>query len=255
LSSLAIRAGIAAGFGFMICEPPASAQTSVPIAVPFVGCAADGQVGPIAAPTTIGATPTVPASTGARLAYYASTDLAVLAPRGWHCFALYGSNGSKLLVTPEPHDASNLLRPKARLTGPAIELSRIMGGTSGRFTVAKIAARLFPVAGPFIRQVIDEGLVPKEEFRLGPYPNDTLAYQSDTEVEFLTPGNSEGMGTSGMLVMNDQPISGVAILLPEDDMDLVVLDIRLPPEMRDLSTTIATTVHANRGTPIFDRPR
>jgi hypothetical protein len=63
------------------------------------------------------------------------------------------------------------------------------------------------------------------------------------------------MGTSGMLVMNDQPISGVAILLPEDDMDLVMLDIRLPPEMRDLSTTIATTVRANRGTPIFDRPR
>jgi hypothetical protein len=121
--------------------------------------------------------------------------------------------------------------------------------------VAKIAARLFPVARPFIRQVIDEGLVPKEEFRLGPYPNDTLAYRSDTEVEFLTPGNSEGMGTSGMFAMNEQPISGVVILLPEYDMDVVVLDIRLPPEMRGLSTTIVATVKANQGTPIFDRPR
>jgi hypothetical protein len=184
---------------------------------------------------------------GGRLAYYASTHLGVLAPRGWRCFVLYGSSGSVLLVTPEFHDANDLFRSETKLTGPAVELSRIMGGTSGRFEVAEIVARLFPVARPFVQQVIDEGLVPKERFPFGPYPNDTLIRRSDTEVEFVTLGDSEGLGTSARVAKNGQPIGGVAILLPAEDMDLVKLSIRLPPEMRDLSPAIITTVEGNKG--------
>ncbi len=198
----------------------------------------------------------IPASAGARLAYYASTDLGVLAPRGWHCFALYGSDGATLVVTPELHDATDLVRPETKLTGPAIVLSRMLGGTSGRFEVARVAARLFPVARPFVQHVIDEGFVPKEEIHFGPYPNDMLTRRSDTEVEFVTPGNSDGIGTHNYIVAkNGQPISGVAILLPEDDTDLVKLDIRLPLEMRDLSTAIMTTVEDNKGNPTLDRQR
>ena len=130
-----------------------------------------------------------------------------------------------------------------------------MGGTSGRFGVAKIAARLFPIAKPFVQQIIDEGLIPKEEFPFGSYPSDALTRRSDTEVEFVTPGNSEGIGTYSRVAINGQPISGVAIWLPDDDMDLVVLDIRLPPEMHDVSTAIIATVEVNHGAPTPRRPR
>jgi hypothetical protein len=210
-------------------------------------------VGPIAAPIAVGAAPTIAAPAAAQLAYYASTHLAVLAPRGWHCFELYGSTGSTLLVTPEPHDATDLLGSNAKVTGPGIQLSRRSGDTSGRFEVAKIAARLFPAAKAFVQQVIDEGLEPAEEFRFGAYPNDVLTRRGVTEVEFLTPGNSEGMGTYSGFTKNSQPISGVAILLPRDGMDLVKLDIRLPPQVRGLTTTITGTVESDKGIPALDK--
>jgi hypothetical protein len=146
------------------------------------------------------------------------------------------------LVTPERHAADDLLHQGTKLTGPTVELSRIEGGTSGRFAVAKIAARIFPAAKAFVQQVIDEGIIPKEEFISGPYPDDRLVRRSDTEVEFATPGGREGMGTGGKLTKNDQLISGVAILLPSEDMGLVMLRVRLPPEMRSLSPTIVMTV-------------
>lgn len=222
-----------------------SAQTSSSTPVPFVGCAADGQMGPVAAPNLRHSTPTVPASVAPQLAYYASTHLGVLAPRGWHCFALYGSSGSTLVVTPEPHDATDLFRSETKLTGPAIELSRILGGTSGRFEVAKISARLFPIAKSFVQQVIDEGIIPKGQFPSGPYPDDTLDRRSDTEVEFVTPADSEGLGTHNRISKNGQAIRGVAILLPEDDMDLVMLSVRLPSKMQNLASTILRAAEAN----------
>jgi hypothetical protein len=212
--------------------------------VQFVGCAADGQTGPVAAPSVSNLTPTVPALVASQLAYYASTDLGVFGPRGWHCFGLYGSNGSILIVTPEPHDATDLLRTETNLTGPAIQLSRSIGGTSGRFEVARISARVFPVAKSLVRRVIDEGLIPKGEFPSGPYPNDTLNRRSDTVVEFVTPAYSEGLGTNSRISKNGQAISGVAILVPED-MDLVMLSVRLPSKMQNLVSTIVRAVEAN----------
>src|SRR5579864_2187946 len=71
--------------------------------VPFVGCPSDGQLGPGEAPRgensqVVAISPEI----ARRLAYYkADHGSGILAPRGWHCFGTYGSNGSNLYVTPE----------------------------------------------------------------------------------------------------------------------------------------------------------
>jgi hypothetical protein len=231
----------------MICQSPATAQSSASIAVPSVGCAADGQQGPVPAPAISGTTRVLPASVAARLAYYGSEDMGVLAPRGWHCVVLSGSSGATLLVTPERFDASALLRRETTLTGPAIQLSLVIGGTSGRFGVAEVCALLFPTARSFVLGVIAEGLVSKDEFRFRPYRSDVLTRRSDTVVEYVTPANHHGVGTHSRMVRSNLPISGVAVLLPGEDMDLVKLDVRLPPEMRDMSSTIIRMLELDDG--------
>ena len=203
--------------------------------VPFVGCASDGQIGPQPAPTN-GRTPAVPPSLAGRLAYYSSGSLGVLAPRGWHCFGLYGSNGSLLIVTPERHDAADLLTPSSTLAGAAIQLSLSSGETSRRFEVAEVAARLFPAKKEFVARVIGEGIEPASAFPEGPYPGDILHRRSDTEVEFETPAESEGMGTRSRLVKNGDPIRGLAIVTNEND--LVLLDVRVERGLRRLAPTI-----------------
>lgn len=224
-----------------------SALSKTPTAgsAPFIGCAGNGMSGPVRAPSAVGAIPSIPASAGNRLAYYSSENLAVLAPRGWHCFMLYGSDGSVLVVAPELKDAAS----SAGLRGPAVVLSRISGGTSGRFIVAKIAARLFPAAKPFVQSVIDEEIEPAEDFPFSPYPNDKIVRRDDTMVEFITPANCDGAGTAIRFVKNDEPISGVAILLPNQDMDLVDLAIRLPDGFDDLLPSIVTAVERTHGRP------
>ena len=239
-------AGIVAILGFVQAGCTEAAQTEPTVAVPFVGCPADGQGGPIAAPET-GQTPVVSASVAARLAYYASEHLGVLAPKGWHCFSLYGSNGNTVFVTPEPHDPTGALHARSGFTGPAVQLSLICGETSGRFEVAQIAARIFPIAKPFVQDVINEGIEPPEDFPSTPYPYDKLMPQSPTEVEFETPGNAEGLGTRSWLTKNEAPIDGVATIFPDDGMNIVMLTVRLPPEGHDLSSTIIQDVEKNQG--------
>ena len=104
---------------------------------------------------------------------------------------------------------------------------------------------MFPVAKAFVQQVIDEGLVPKSEFPSGPYPSDTLNRRSDTEVEFVTPGDTEGLGTSNRILKNGEAIHGVAILLPEQDTDLVLLSARLPSPIQNLAPAIIKAVEAH----------
>ena len=53
--------------------------------------------------------------------------------------------------------------------------------------------------------------------------------------------------------MNGQPVSGVAILMPEKDMDLVILAVRLPPELSALAPTIVQAVERDRGAPPRDQ--
>src|ERR1700686_2729719 len=125
----------------------------VVVRVPFVGCKSDGQVGPQPAPR--GTTKAVWLDTAASrmLAYYKSDSSAgVLAPRGWHGFGGYGTSGSNLTVVPRPMNSFDDLGRD--ITGPGIQVHSISGEMSGRFSVAKVIARVFPTQRAFTESVI-----------------------------------------------------------------------------------------------------
>ncbi|MFP5229631.1 MAG: hypothetical protein ACLGXA_18610 [Acidobacteriota bacterium] len=219
--------------------------------VTFVGCKSDGQVGPLDAPTGQSRATDLPATAARRLAYYkAENSVGVLAPRGWHCFSTYGSNGSNLFVTPEPMDPKILFSSGWKgFAGPAIQIAVADGGTSGRFQVARVVARVFPGHRQFVRSVIAEGIEPASSFPAGPYPHDKLTYRDKNIVEFETPANSVGLGTDSRLQPNSSPIRGVAILLSDADTSLVQLSARLPAQDRDMYSTIVKEVERGRSEP------
>lgn len=207
--------------------------------VPFIGCRSDGQVGPAPAPIGTDKAVQIAGTAVQNLAFYASENTrGVLAPRGWHCFGVYGSSGSALFVSPQPID-EHLGRSAnwQSFAGPVIEVDDISGGTSGRFLVAQVIARVFPAQKAFVQGVIEEGIEPASDFPFGPFPSDRLVYKSNDVVEFVTPANSDGLGTMTRLKKNREPIEGVAILLgPETD--LVQLTVRLPEGLKPLATDI-----------------
>ena len=230
---------------------PAPARSAEPAsqAVPFVSCAGDGQTGPVAAAADAGPSPRVPPAQASALAYYAFRAVGVLAPQGWHCFALYGASGETVFVTPEPHGSADLLAATTKLRGPAIVIQRLSGDTSGRFEVAKVAARLFPAAKPYVRDVIAEGIEPDTDFEFAPYPADIVHLVSPTMAEFTTPAGGEGLGTQGILAADDQPVVGVAIWLPSENHDMVLLSTRLPPDQGSLARTILAQAERTNGAP------
>jgi hypothetical protein len=227
-------------------KPPLFAQSKalaqpqkVTAAVPFVGCESDGQVGPVKAPTGTSKLVPISADSANHLAYYKSEQgFGVLAPRGWSCFGVYGSNGYALYVSPERVTASNLFSSTwSGFTGPAIELAGETGDTSGRFSVARVIARVFPAHKSFVEGVIAEGIEPASSFPFGPYPEDKLTYRSKEMVEYETPANTEGLGTNSRLKKNAYPISGAAILIGNTP-DLMLLAVRLSPDLTDLAPPI-----------------
>lgn len=209
----------------------------------FVGCASDGEQG--SAPLPPRELPEYPPEVTARLAYYASGNLAVVAPRGWHCVGRLGSSGADLLITPEVQAASGPSNLDKRASGPAIFASRSFGTETGRVQVARIAARVFPIAKKFVQTVIAKSPESRGAVHFTPYPEDTVTRPSDTDIEFETPANKDGLGTDGRLEKNGQPIVGAAML--NGDMDLFMIAVRLPPEDKDL---VATTMQAFEGSPV-----
>jgi hypothetical protein len=204
------------------------------VQVPFVGCKSDGQLGPLAPPKDKRATPALPPPIAARLAWYASNNTGgVLAPRGWGCFELYGSNGSLLMVAPGGFGRDPI---PATLTGPAIQLSISFGETSGRFEAARIAARLFPERKAFVDSVIAEGIAPKQDFVFGPFAHDHIDRLARDLVGFETPANRDGIGTMSRLVKSGDPIHGRASM--DRANNATVLVVRLPPRQADLTETI-----------------
>jgi hypothetical protein len=210
--------------------------------IPFVGCESDGQVGPVKAPTGKSPATLIAPETAQRLAYYkADATLGVLAPRGWYCFGTYGSSGTTLYVSPDPIDAAKVLLHGSNSAGPAIELALRDGGTSGRFSVAQIIARVFPAHMDFANGVIAEGLGQVNTFQFGPYPADILTYKSDEVVEYETPAYADGLGTYLGLTKNASPIDGVAILAG-GELHLVLLSARLPGDPAGLAQAIVEQV-------------
>ncbi|MFD2263887.1 hypothetical protein ACFSM5_13375 [Lacibacterium aquatile] len=150
----------------------------------------------------------------------------------------------RVVVTPEALPAD--WTTDKPITGAAIQVRRSFGAPS-RFEIAKIAARYFPLAEGYVEEVIDEGIYPKEDFPSAPFPKDKTIRRSETVVEFITPPNVQGMGTTGAspLQMNADPIQGVAIILPDQDMDLLMVHMRLPAKLRDLAGAILAGVENN----------
>jgi hypothetical protein len=226
-------------------KPPTTGSRNAVSVVPFVGCESNGQGGPVTPPAGRSKTVGIPTALAQRLAYYkAGEGVGVVAPLGWRCFGTYGPNGATLYVSPQPINGTELLSTGWKgFAGPAVQISLVNGDTSGRFTVGRIIARVFPTRKPFVEGVIAERIEPATSFPYGPYPADRLNYRSGEIVEFWTPPGSEGLGTASRLQKNDSPIRGVAILIGEAP-DLVQLSVRLPSEMSDLTQAIIQ--HAER---------
>jgi hypothetical protein len=210
----------------------ASAAPAGVVGVPTIACPSDGQQGPQPAPRPRGAVVHLPPDKAAQLAFYASEGVGVLAPRGWNCLEISGSNGSFLIVTPERHGFED-----ARdLGGSAVVLSITFGGTSGRFAVARAIARLFPQQMAFANQVAAEGIV--DPLPSGPHPDDRLQRLSDNMVGFTTPAGKRGLGTDYWLAPDDDPVEGLVMLIGSEEPNLLQVSVRLPPWQREVAPSI-----------------
>jgi hypothetical protein len=239
---------------FAQTSPQRSGRGAPVTHVSFVGCRSDGQVGPLAAPTEADEVIQIDAKAALRLAYYkAEHGSGVLAPRGWYCFGTYGSGGSFLYVAPQPIKRDDLFSRNWRgFTGPAIEVDNFFGGTSGRFGVARIIARVFPAQRAFVQRIIREGLAQASDFVFGPYPDDRLRFPSNRIVEYQTPPHCEGLGTISRLQQNDVSIEGVAILQGQTP-DLLFLTVRLPPDISDFTSYVIHQSEQNNAASLSEK--
>ena len=227
----------------------ACAQTSVP----YVGCPGDGQTGPYQAAKGSPKPVDLTLEVANKLAWYEykgdAGQIGTLGPRGWNCFVTIGSNGETLYVAPEAMNSANILEHKnwKGFTGPAIQLSGSDGGTSGRFEVAQMVARVFPAYRSYARKIIAEGFGPASNYPFGPFPSDQLTYKGKKLVEFTTPSHHKGLGTMSWLLPSDQPIVGFALLTigPDIDTELLHLSFRLPPSLSTLSATLIQQAEAD----------
>jgi hypothetical protein len=176
------------------------------------------------------------------VAYYRSADgIGLLAPRGWYCEGASGSSGYVLFTSPKPihHSMSGW----DGIEGAAIEVDHMYGGTSGRYDIARIIARVFPAYRAFAVRAMDGIDLPMP---YGPFPKDTLVYRGKAIVEYQTPARTDGLGNfDSWLGKNDMPILGAAILIVDpppnpsgDPPDAVRLSVRVPPGLTRLTAAI-----------------
>lgn len=197
---------------------------------PFVGCPADGQAGALDPPTGSTKTFHVEGALPVPFAYYQGQQgMGVFAPAGWHCRVWYGSSGSFMIVTPKPIRPPYF--PPPSYAAPVVEVSCVIGGTSGRFEAARLSAMLFPsLTKRFVKQVESEEVMmggkPEDKKK---YRTDSLKYLSQRIVEFRTPANTKGLGTEGHIKATNRPIQGI-VVLAESDGD--------PPDVLIFSTSL-----------------
>jgi len=240
-------------FTFFLILAMASMLAKAQTSVPYIGCPGDGQTGPYAAAKGSPKPLNLPTAIANQLAWYEyngeAGHLGTLGPRGWNCFVTIGSSGETLYIAPEMLDAAKLLEHKnwKGFTGPAIQLSVSDGGTSGRFEVATVVARVFPAHRDYARKVIAEGFGPASDYPFGPFPADLLTYKGRNLVEFITPAHQKGLGTMSWLLPSDQPITGFALLSigPDIDTELLHLSFRLPPSLSHLDTILIQQAEAH----------
>jgi hypothetical protein len=208
------------------------------VQVPFVGCKSDGQTGAMVSPKDDGSASKLPQELASRLAWFASNNTGgVLAPRGWHCLELYGSDGSVFMVKPSAFGRDPF---STQLVGPAIQVSISFGQTSGRFEAAKIAARLFPSRKKFVESVMSEGVAQATDFVTGPFPYDRIRHVNRNYVEFETPPNTVGIGTLSRLIPSNDPIRGLVWM--DADNDATLLAVRLAPNQIVLADPIVNSM-------------
>lgn len=196
--------------GCWLLLPSANAEE---VKVPFVGCPADGQAGALAPPIGNSRTVQIDGSLPVPLAYYKGAQgSGVFAPAGWHCRVWYGSSGAFLIVTPEPIKPPYF--PPPSYAAPVVEISTVIGGTSGRFEAARFSEMLFPT---LTKKFVED--VGREEAMLGEKPKhkkkrhtDSLKYLSPRIIQFLTPANEIGLGTEGHIRPTDRRIQGIVVL-------------------------------------------
>lgn len=237
--------GVGAAVAFAVAAAASSAAAAeAPGQSPaFVGCAADGMLGPVAAPKTPAQISPPPAG----LAVYASDDMEALAPAGWSCFSLYGSSGSALVVTPEAHTRDDFIERELAVSGPAVVVIRYSGDTSGRFLAAAIDAQVFPIARRFVARVKAEGLTAPGDIPAGPFPTDRIKRLSATAVEYETPAALNGLGVSERVKAGDLPIRGAVVLLPKEQMDVVLIVVRLTAGLDALTPLIVHGFERDHG--------
>jgi hypothetical protein len=187
------------------------------------------------------------------LAYYESADgIALLAPRGWYCEGASGSGGSALFLSPKP--IHNTPSGWDGVEGAAIEINHISGENSGRYEIAEVMGRVFPMYREVATRTMDGIDFPLPS---GPYPKDILTYRSKTLVEYTTPPRMEGLGNFlSWIGKNNLPIRGTAILIGHSTNpllpgevgelpSLVLLSVRLPPNLAQLTAAIIRYVERN----------
>jgi hypothetical protein len=225
--------------------------------VPLIGCPQDGQMGlrePPALPKT--ARLLIPGGTAQKLAYYTANPSGrggVLGPRGWSCRAVSGSDGDVLYVTP-PEAPANFDDP---WMGPQIVRRFSEGGTSGRFAVARVIARVFPQARPFAEGVRDEGMDDANAYVFAPWPSDRIRHLAQDVVSYQTPAGQNGLGTDGEEPVPPLATQGLVFLIgdPAVEPSVRLLKVRLSGNDAALYPAIAAEMLAgwtpseNRGSP------
>ena len=207
--------------------------------IPFVACDAGGQNEEQRPPMEADRNLSLSPPDAARLAYYKSWGVGILAPRGWDCYGLVGSSGFSLLVSKTRIDRKKLLSSAwDGISGPAIWIDLVDGDTSGRYTIAEMIGRVFPsFRGNAKKTLEDIG----QAMPAGPYPADRLVRKNSKLVEFWTAANAEGLGTTSPILGKDPiPVRGVAMLTVK--MNLVFAALRLSEDLSGLSPVIIRQV-------------
>ena len=231
----AVRWALALGLAVNITG---AAHAAPATRIPAIGCPSDGQVGPQPAPHVDAPKINLSPAVAKRLAFYKGDyDPGVLAPRGWKCLELEGSNGSILIIALSLPSSDDLLFFRRHIEGPGVELIERSGETSGRFEMAQLIARVFPAHMDFADKVIAENIWNASEFPSGPYRRDRMKYRGDRVVEFETPAGTKGLGSWNHMSLNTDPISGAAFL-DRDIINSSILAVRLPKAQADLKPII-----------------